>query len=76
MATTTISIPVDDEAPRAFASTSLEQQKKIQLLLSLRLRELTAGPPKPLSVVMDEMSEKARARGLTPAILESLLDET
>jgi hypothetical protein len=73
MATSTISIEVDADAARAFAEASAEEQRKFQLLLSLRLRELTTRPPRPLKEIMDEIGNRAEALGLTPEILESLL---
>ena len=73
MATTAITIHVETEAAKAFAEASPEEQRKIQLLLSLRLQELTTPPGKSLKIVMDEIGARAEARGLTPAILESLL---
>jgi hypothetical protein len=69
----TISIQVDEETARAFATASTEEQRKIELLLRLRLQDLTLGLQRPLKVVMDEIGEQAEARGLTPEILESLL---
>jgi hypothetical protein len=73
MATSTISIPVDPEAAQAFANASPEQQRKLALLLSLRLRELTTGSVRPLNEIMDEIGAQAEARGLTPKILDDLL---
>jgi hypothetical protein len=73
MATTAITIHVETEAAKAFAKASPEEQRKIQLLLSLRLQELTTPPGKSLKAVMDEIGARAEARGLTPEILESLL---
>jgi hypothetical protein len=73
MTTATITIQVDAEAARAFAEASPEEQRKIQLLLSLRLQDLTASQGKSLKAVMDEIGTRAKARGLTPEILESLL---
>lgn len=73
MATATISIQVDADAARAFSEASAEERRKLQLLLSLRLRELTAGSPRPLKDIMDEIGAEAEARGLTPQVLESLL---
>jgi hypothetical protein len=75
METATISIEVDASAARAFREASAEEQRKLQLLLSLRLRELTAGPPRPLNQIMDEIGREAEARDLTPDILESLLND-
>lgn len=73
MATTAITIQVDAEAAKAFASASPEDQRKIQLLLSLRLQDLTTAQGKSLQAVMDEIGARAGARGLTPAVLETLL---
>jgi hypothetical protein len=73
MATTTISLEVDADSARAFSAASAADRRKLQLLLSLRLRELTARPARPLKEVMDEMGREAEARGLTTDILESLL---
>jgi hypothetical protein len=73
MATATISLEVDSEAARAFSAASAEDRRKLQLLLSLRLRELTVRPARPLKEVMDEIGRHAEAQGLTPDILESLL---
>jgi hypothetical protein len=68
----TISIEVDADTACAFAQASAEDRRKLQLLLNLRLRELTAAPARPLQVVMDEISARAAARGFTPAIMKSL----
>ena len=73
MATATISIEVDADTARVFSAASAEERRKLQLLLGLRLRELTAGPARPLKDIMDEIGARAEARGLTPEILESLL---
>jgi hypothetical protein len=75
MATATISIEVDAETARAFSRVTDEERRKLQLLLSLRLRELTAAPARPLKEVMDEIGAEAEARGLTPETLESLLND-
>ena len=73
MPTTTIPLEVDADTARAFSAASAEDRRKLQLLLGLRLRELTAGPARPLKDVMDEIGRHAAAQGLTPEILESLL---
>jgi hypothetical protein len=69
----TISIEVDPETARAFAEAPAEERRKLQLLLRLRLRELTTRPSRSLKEIMDEIGRDAEARGLTPEILESLL---
>jgi len=75
MATTTISLEVDMDSARAFAMASDEERQKLQLLLRLRLRELTSRPARPLKEVMDAIGRHAEAQGLTPEVLDSLLDE-
>jgi len=73
MAIATISLEVDPDTVRAFAAASTEDRRKLQLLLRLRLRELTAGPARPLQDVMDEIGRHAEEQGLAPEPLESLL---
>jgi len=76
MSTMPLTIQVSEEAARAYTQVSPEEQLKIQLLLDLRLRDLTLSPPqKNLQTIMDEIGRNAAARGLTPAVLESLLND-
>jgi hypothetical protein len=70
-----ITIPVDVETARTYHTASPDDQKKIQLLLRLRLRELAALPTGSLVEIMDDIGAKAEARGLTPEILEALLHD-
>lgn len=72
MTIATITIPLDPDTARIYTGASTEDQRKLRLLLSLWLREFSMSPT-PLKVIMDEISDKAQARGLTPEILESLL---
>lgn len=74
MTTSTIGVPVDSETAAVFAKSSPDDQRKMQLLLALRLQELTSKPGKPLKDLMDEIGQRASERGLTPAVLESLLN--
>ncbi len=73
MSTSTISIEVDGEMARAFSEASAEDQRKLEFLLGLRLRELTTNPARPIGQIMDEIGSRAKARGLTSEILNSLL---
>ncbi len=70
---TVISIPLDADTARLYNQAPADLQRKLQLLLTLWLRDLIVSP-RPLQVVMDEISQKAQERGLTPEVLESLLD--
>lgn len=73
MSTATISITVDAEAARSFSEASPEERRKVELLLALRLRELTNARVRPLKEIMDEIGAEAEAKGLTPEILDSML---
>jgi hypothetical protein len=68
-----ITIPLDPQTASAYESASPEEKRKIQALLSLWLRELAAGENLSLQQVLDEVGSKAKARGLTPEVLDSLL---
>lgn len=70
---TTITVPLDADTARLYSQAPADLQKKFQLLLNLWLRDLIVSP-RPLEVIMDEISQKAQERGLNPDILESLLD--
>jgi hypothetical protein len=73
MANPTITIPLDPQTARAYDSVAPEQKRKIQALLSLWLRELAASENPPLQQVLDDVGRKAKAQGLTPEMLDSLL---
>lgn len=74
MDTQEITIRVDAEAAKVYAAASEEEREKIDLLLSLRLSQVT-GPSSSLEQVMRETSEAARARGLKERDLDELLRE-
>ena len=73
MANPTITIPLDPQTAQAYNSAAPEEKRKIQALLSLWLRELAAGEYRSLQQVLDEVGRKAKARGLTPEMFDSLL---
>jgi hypothetical protein len=70
----TINIQVTPEAAKAFRNASPAERKKLELLLNLRLLEVSRAR-KPLEEVMREISHSAQARGLTPEILDNLLED-
>lgn len=74
METETITIRVAPAAAQLFNTVSPAQQRKLEALLSLRLLEL-AQQEESLEEVMRDISRKAQARGLTPEMLESILNE-
>ena len=65
MATEAITIKVDSEAARVFNSAPAEEQRKMEALLSLWLKEIAAADARPLKEVMDEIGREARRRGMT-----------
>ena len=83
METRTITISVDAEVAQAYESASIDRQRKLDAILNLKLREVTRNKRRrgaacrqtSLEEVMDDISDKAQARGLTPEILESILNE-
>lgn len=74
MDTREITIKVDAEAAKVYAAASEEERGKIDLLLSLRLSQVT-GPSDSLERIMREIAEAARERGLTERELYELLRE-
>jgi hypothetical protein len=74
MEITTISIPLDKETARIYNSASEEEQRKIQLLMRLFLKDFIR-PARPVGEIMDEASDEAERNGLTPEILASILND-
>ncbi len=74
MHTQTITIRVSPDAARAYQEAPTEERRKLDALLSLKISEV-ARRPRPLEEVMGEISRKAQLRGLTPEILDELLNE-
>jgi hypothetical protein len=73
MENATISLEVDADTARAFSAASPDERRKLELLLSLRLRELTVRRSRSLQEIMDEIEQQAEGRGMTPELLEKLL---
>jgi hypothetical protein len=72
MTTATITMQVDTDLAQAYRSAPVQDQSKLRLLLDLWLRDLFVRSTS-LPALMDELSDKAEARGLTAAKLEDLL---
>jgi hypothetical protein len=73
MANPTITIPLDRQTAQAYDAASPEEKRKMQALLSLWLRELAVSEYPSLEQTLKEVALKAKSRGLTPEILESIL---
>lgn len=73
MANPTITIPLDPQTARAYEAARPEEKRKMQALLGLWLRQLAAAERASLQEILDAAGHKAKERGLTPEILDSLL---
>jgi hypothetical protein len=73
MAKPTITIQLDPQTARAYEAARPEDRRKMQALLSLWLRELAASEYPSLQQILDDVGQKAKERGLTPEVLDSLL---
>ncbi len=73
MSTESISIMVDAHAARTFCQSPPEERRKMEILLGLRLRELTSKNARSLKEIMDEIGVQATNQGLTPELVESML---
>ena len=69
-----ITVSVDPDVANAYRLASESDRRKLDLLVNLRLRDATKSKES-LKDVMFEISQNAQQRGLTPEILQSLLDE-
>jgi hypothetical protein len=65
MAEETITIQLDSETAKAYKSAHAGDQRKMQALLRLWLRDLAAADSSTLKKIMSDLSKKAQARGLT-----------
>jgi hypothetical protein len=74
MTTETITIRVDARAAQAFNTASDDERRKLEALLSLRLLEAMQ-TTEPLEQLMRRISENAQRRGLTPEILQDILND-
>ena len=68
-----ITIRVDPTAAAIYLSASEEERRKLDALLSLRLSEASL-TSRPLQEIIREASNEAQANGLTPEILQEILD--
>ena len=73
MATVPITIEVDEKVAQVYAEASAQDRMRIQMFVNLQLQDFITNPPRPLLEVIEDISAKAAARGLTPEILESML---
>ena len=75
MITETIMLQIDPDAASIFKSASDEDREKLQVLLGIWLRQLGNDQSPSLRETMDDIGNKAKARGLTEETLEEILGE-
>ena len=68
-----ISVQVSDQAARVYEAASPRERHKLDAFLTLRLTAATRGN-RSLEQVMDELGHSARERGLTPELLDEILN--
>jgi len=73
MANATITIPLDPQTAKAYKRASAKEKRRMQALVSLWLRGLTTNGSASIEEVLEETGRKAKERGLTAEVLESLL---
>lgn len=69
-----ITVSVDSDVAELYRSSSSEERRKLDLLVSLRLRD-AAESGRSLEDIVREVSRNARRRGLNEEMLKSLLAE-
>ena len=74
MATETITIRVDARAAQVFKAAPEAEQQKLEELLSLRLLEASQ-TSESLESLMRHISQNAQQLGLTPEILQDILND-
>jgi hypothetical protein len=70
-----ITISVNTDVANAYRIASEDERRKLDLLVNLRLRGATRTRSS-LKQIMGEISQNAQERGLTPDILQSILNES
>jgi len=68
----TITINVDSEVAKAYREAQVNKQQQLSTMIKLFFQPDLAN--KTLSQVMAEIADKAEKRGLTPEILQSILN--
>lgn len=68
-----ITIQVDPEIAKVYREAEPEKKQKIQIFLNIMLQKAVS--QKPLLDIMEEASQQAIANGITPEILESILND-
>ncbi len=74
MSSRRITIEVDEATGDAHERAAPDVRRRLDFLLLLEARRALKPATRNLDEVMDEMSREAQGRGLTPEILQQILD--
>lgn len=70
-----ITIKVSPEVAFAYQNATEQEKNRLQAIVTIFLDRDTSNNNDLLGVIMDQISDRAQERGLTPEILESILNE-
>ena len=70
-----ITIKVSPEVAVAYQNATEQEKNRLQAIVTIFLDRDTSNNNDLLGVIMDQISDQAQERGLTPEILESILNE-
>ncbi len=70
-----ITIKVSPKVAAAYQNATEQEKQRLQDLVNLFLDQDASNNTDLLGVIMDQISDRAQERGLTPEILESILHE-
>ncbi|NET73226.1 MAG: hypothetical protein F6K62_20510 [Sphaerospermopsis sp. SIO1G2] len=75
MGTTTIQVQLDQQIAQKYNVIPQEKRKTLDQLIQYLVQDFADSSPESLLELMRDMSQEAEANGLTPALLEQLLNE-
>jgi multidrug efflux pump subunit AcrA (membrane-fusion protein) len=71
----TIRIQLDDKTAQLLAATPAEQRAQLNLLIRNLIEQFAGSTPTALLALMDEMSREASRNGMTPELLDAILND-
>ena len=71
----TIPLPVERDLALLYEQTSPEMQLKVRTLFEALVSLMISPEALPLAEIMDTISDRAQERGLTPEILDDILND-
>lgn len=75
MTIATLRVPLDDRTALALQTTPIEKKALLNQMIGYLVQQFVDSTPESLFALMDDMSREAKANGLTPAILDSILSD-